>query len=93
MSKLNMASQQGITDNLGNENSVNVISNANMENVSINIGEIPIPVAENPILNSSNSPRKSPRILKRGEVLNDNGDISNAKISFNNKEKWPSLAN
>ena len=58
---------------------------------SINVGDIPIPIPENPILSSRDGPGKSPRLLKRGEVLGDNS-IASDSFSFNSQEKWPSLS-
>ncbi|GKD71309.1 hypothetical protein Tco_1325399 [Tanacetum coccineum] len=80
-------------NNLSNVTSVgNVIDGGNL-------GPIPVLISENPILNSNRnngdsprtSPNGSPRILRRGETLTDGGSRSNAKFSFNESEKWPSL--
>ncbi|GKE74319.1 hypothetical protein Tco_1536360, partial [Tanacetum coccineum] len=57
------------------------------------LGPMPVLVKDNPILNPSNSPVTIPRILKRGEVLSDDGYNVNATFSFNNAEKWPKLGN
>ncbi|PWA93735.1 ATPase, F1/V1/A1 complex, alpha/beta subunit, Zinc knuckle CX2CX4HX4C [Artemisia annua] len=82
-------------DNIDSTSNVavnNGIGDVNDKNTSINIGDIPVPVYENPILSTRSSPVGSPRILKRGEVLNMNGKNATADFSFNNKEKWPSLS-
>ncbi|PWA54068.1 RNA-directed DNA polymerase, eukaryota, Reverse transcriptase zinc-binding domain protein [Artemisia annua] len=61
------------------------------ENVVSANTDIHVPVDENPLLSSMGSPTRSPRLLKRGEVLEENGNIASASFSFNNQEKWPSL--
>ncbi|GKE14411.1 hypothetical protein Tco_1421988 [Tanacetum coccineum] len=72
-----------------------VVKNASLNGNSVgsDVGPIPIPVSENPILNPNrskvNSPSGSLRILRRGEVLTDGGNIANATFSFNQVEKWP----
>ncbi|PWA51114.1 Zinc knuckle CX2CX4HX4C [Artemisia annua] len=81
----------------------NILNNANVEirsevsdgkNAcsSINIGDIHVPVSDNPTLSTRNNPSGSPRILKRGEVLKQKGNNASADFSFNNVEKWPSLS-
>ncbi|PWA49651.1 zinc knuckle CX2CX4HX4C [Artemisia annua] len=72
---------------------VNVSKTNNDMNVSTNVGEIHVPVNENPVLNPSSSPVHSPRILKRGESLTKDNSKASAAFSFNNVEKWPSLGN
>ncbi|GKD43291.1 hypothetical protein Tco_1267936 [Tanacetum coccineum] len=61
-------------------------------NCSEDIGPIPVPVSENPVLRPRVSPVVSPKILKRGEVFVDGGGKVNATFSFNNVEKWPNLS-
>ena len=73
--------------------SVNMPKTDVVMNTSINIGDIPVPVSENPILTPSVSPSKNPRILKRGEILCDGGVKADAAFSFKKVDKWPSLGN
>ncbi|GKA46099.1 RNA-directed DNA polymerase, eukaryota, reverse transcriptase zinc-binding domain protein [Tanacetum coccineum] len=75
---------------VGNKAS-NVMSDSSKDGVNVmNVGPMPVPVEDNPLLNPKFSP-SSPRILKRGEVLTDGGSSANVKFSFNQVEKWPSL--
>ncbi|GJS31911.1 RNA-directed DNA polymerase, eukaryota, reverse transcriptase zinc-binding domain protein [Tanacetum coccineum] len=80
--------------NAGKGNNVSQGVNANgFMSVNDEIGPIPVPVSENPLLSFRVSPGVSPRILRRGEVLVDGGSKINATFSFNNVEKWPNLSN
>ncbi|GKE99926.1 hypothetical protein Tco_0023277 [Tanacetum coccineum] len=80
-----------------NEFTVTKKGSVNDDYVANDIGQMPVPVSENPVLNPNRnmvdspriSPNGSPRILKRGEVLSD---VANANFSFSQVEKWPKLA-
>ncbi|GJZ78963.1 putative RNA-directed DNA polymerase [Tanacetum coccineum] len=78
-----------IANNTGNVSKP--VGSVNVNNSSL--GPMPVPFEENDILNPRKSFVTSPRILKRGEPLNDGGHNANATFSFNNVKKWPSLGN
>ncbi|GKA33214.1 RNA-directed DNA polymerase, eukaryota, reverse transcriptase zinc-binding domain protein, partial [Tanacetum coccineum] len=72
---------------------INDIFVSGKDGISVdNIGPMPVPVEENPILNPRSNTVSSPRILKRGKALTNGGSRANAEFSFNQVEKWPSLS-
>nr|GEU44196.1 zinc knuckle CX2CX4HX4C [Tanacetum cinerariifolium] len=79
-----------LCENYPKINSVFKSSGYGLGNVN-ELGPMPVPVEENPILCPRVSPEGNPRILRRGEALVDDGSPSNAAFSFNKIEKWPKV--
>nr|GFC65189.1 hypothetical protein [Tanacetum cinerariifolium] len=80
--------------NAGKGNNISQGVNANVSmSVNDKFGPILVPVSENPLLSSRVSHVVCPRILRRSEVLVDEGSKINATFSFNNVEKWSNFSN